>query len=106
VLYPIYDGLYLLVFLLICIMQLPPLSLTPSQKLTVSYIAIATCMLLALLLTVHNIAMNVIEGARFFCGVDYLSKYYETEYVETSEEYMEQSEHPQTNVPLIKEDVE
>lgn len=59
ILYPIFDGLYLLIFFTICIMQLPILSLSQSQKLNASYLAIGLCIFLSLLLAIHNIVMNV-----------------------------------------------
>ena len=81
IIYPIFDGLYLLVFFTILIMQLPVLALTQDQKLNASYLAIALCILLSILLAIHNIVMNVIEIIKFLCKIDYLSKYYQTEYV-------------------------
>lgn len=86
ILFPIFDSICLLVFFTICIMQLPLLDLTQTQKLNASYLAIALCILLSILLAIHNIVMNICEGIKFFWGVDYLSKYYQTEYVETTEQ--------------------
>ena len=86
ILYPLFDLLYLLVFLTICIMQLPVLDLSQQQKLNAGYLAIAMCILLSLLLAVHNIVMNVVEVARYCCGKDYFASYYQTEYVSTTEE--------------------
>lgn len=57
---PIFDGLYLIIFFIICVMQLPLLNLTKSQKLTASYAAIALCTLLSVMLAIHNIVMNVV----------------------------------------------
>jgi hypothetical protein len=81
ILYPIFDGLYLLIFFTICIMQLPILGLSQSQKLNASYLTIALCMFLSLLLAIHKIVMNVVKIVKFCCKIDYLSKYYRIEYV-------------------------
>jgi hypothetical protein len=60
VLYPIFDGLYLLIFFIICVMQIPLLDLTKPQKLSASYAAISLITLLSLLLAIHNIIMNIV----------------------------------------------
>ena len=101
IIYPIFDGLYFLLFFTICVMQLPILNLSQTQKLSTSYLAISICVLLSILLAIHNIAMNVLEIIKYFCKLDYLSKYYQTEYVETTEDGL-MSEHEYTHSPLIK----
>jgi hypothetical protein len=86
VLYPLFDLLYLLVFLTICLMQLPLLSLSQTQQLNAGYLAIALCILLSLLLALHNLALNLLAAVKLFCGIDYLAPYYTAEYVETTEQ--------------------
>lgn len=62
-------------------MQLPLLDLTQNEKLNAGYLAISLCVLLSLLLAVHNVVVNVVEVAKFCCGKDYFAGYYQTEYV-------------------------
>lgn len=85
VLYPIFDGLYILLLLTICVMQLPQLALSKQQKLTASYLAIAFTLLLSLLLALHNICLNLVEAIKFFSGKDHLKNYYQNEYIDSSE---------------------
>ena len=66
-------------------MQLSQLSLNQEQKLNAAYLAIAICIILSLLLVVHNIVINVVEVIKFCCNIDYLRAYYQTEYVCTTE---------------------
>lgn len=82
-------------------MQLPLLDLTKAQKSTASFAAISLCTILSLLLAIYNIVMNVVEVIKYFWKIDFLSKYYQTEYVTASDE----SDHATdqgTNVPLKK----
>jgi hypothetical protein len=60
IIYPIFDGLYLFVFFTILIMQLSILDLSQNQKLNASFLAIALCILLSILLMIHNIVTNVV----------------------------------------------
>lgn len=43
-----------------------------------SYVAISLCTFLSLLLAIHNIILNIVEIIKYFCKIDYLSKFYET----------------------------
>jgi hypothetical protein len=105
IVYPIFDALYMIIFFIICVLQLPILNLTKSQKLTASYICISLCTLLSLLLAIHNIILNVVEIIKYFCKVDYFSKYYQTEYVSSSEDSDHLTEQG-TNTPLKREPAE
>lgn len=73
-----------MVFLTICIMQLPLLGLTQTQKLNASYLAIGLCILLSVLIAIHNLVINITEVIKFCWGIDYLSKYYQNEFGETT----------------------
>lgn len=84
IIFPIFDCIYLLVFLTICIMQLPLANLSQTQKLNASYLAIGLCILLSVLIAIHKVVINVVEIIKFCWGIDYLSKYYQTEFVETT----------------------
>jgi hypothetical protein len=70
ILSPIFDGLYLLFLVAVCVMQLPILNLTINQKLVVSYLAVALCVLLSCLLALHNLILNIAELLKFFCKID------------------------------------
>jgi hypothetical protein len=59
--------------------------LTINQKLVVSYLAVALCVLLSCLLALHNLILNIAEMLNFFCKIDCFGKYYKTEYLETEE---------------------
>jgi len=52
-------------------MQLPVLDLGQQQKLNAGYLAIALCIVVSLLLFVHNVVINVVEIAKYCCGKDY-----------------------------------
>ena len=78
ILIPIFDLLYLLVFLCILILQLPLLDLTQPQKINAGYLSISICILLSLLLALHNITINIVEIIKYCCKIDYFASYYQT----------------------------
>lgn len=61
IVFPIFSLLSLLIFLTICLMQLPLINLPQTQKLTASITAIVFCVLLSVLVAIHNIVMNLAE---------------------------------------------
>ena len=59
-------------------MQLPALSLNQEQKLNAAYLSIVLCIILSLLLVIHNMVVNVVEVIKYCTGKDYFKTYYQT----------------------------
>lgn len=80
-LFPVIDALFIMAVFAICAMQLPYLQLTSDQKSRISYFSVAVCLLLSLLLIIHNFIINCVEIMKFFTNKDCLSSYYKAEFV-------------------------
>lgn len=81
IIFPIFNFISILFLLIICIMQLPILSLPQSQKLTASILAISLCILFSVLVALHNIVMNVAEIVKYCCRVDWFQKYCQSDFL-------------------------
>lgn len=72
----IFEGLFCLGCLGLCVLMVSYLQLTPAQKLKLSAAVVAVFIILSFLLLLYNLGMIVLQGIKHFSGKDYLAKLY------------------------------